>query len=135
LTTLDEAMVQELLDADLAFIAAVQKALADFDAAPPGGWQEWESWRKPDAWRNTVLPNLERYREGAEDGLREIKAGNPRRAFFAAQGQMGLSKKIEFDSAWASPAHQQAIADATERVSAIADRIWRIGHAQGLATP
>lgn len=135
MSKIDEAMIQELLDADRALIGAVQKALADFEAAPPSGWQQWESWRKPDPWRTTVLPNLERYRQGAEEGLRELRAGNAKRAFFAGQGQMGLTKKIELDSSWATPANQKAIADAIERVSVIADRIWRIGYAEGLAKP
>ena len=133
MSNIDEEMVQELVAADRALVEAVQKALSDFDAAPPPGWQQWESWRKPDPWRNTVLPNLERYRQGAEEGLRELQSGRPKRAFFAAQGQMGLTKKIEFDSGWATPANRKAIDDAIERVGVIADRIWRIGHAEGLA--
>ena len=135
MSKIDEPMVQELLDADRALLEAVRKALADFDAAPPPGWEQWESWKKPDPWRNTVLPNIERYRLGAEEGLREIRAGNPKRAFFAGQGQMGLTKKIEFDASWATPENRKSIADAIEGVDAAADRIWRIGYAEGLAKP
>jgi hypothetical protein len=105
----------------------------DFDAAPPAGWQQWPTWRKPDPWRHTVLPNVERYLKGAEDGLREFQAGQPKRAFLSAQGQMGITKKIEFDLGWASPPNQKAISDAIESVSEIADKIWRIGYAEGLA--
>lgn len=135
MTKIDEAMVKDLVDADAALVAAVKKALSAFDAAPPAGWRQWPAWRKPDPWRDTVLPNLERYRQGAEDGLRDFRAGNPRRAFQAAQGQMGLTKKMEFDSSWTTPDHQKAINDAVSRVSEVADRIWRIGHAEGLARP
>jgi hypothetical protein len=135
MSKIDEAMVQDLLDADAALIASVKKALAGFDAAPPAGWRQWPAWRKPDPWRDTVLPNLERYRQGAEDGLHEFRAGNVKRAFQAAQGQMGLTKKLEFDFSWMPPEHQNAIRDAIDRVSEVADTIWRIGHAEGLARP
>lgn len=135
MTKIDEAMVKDLLDADAALIEAIEKALAGFEASPPAGADQWPSWKTPDPWRDTVLPNLERYRKGAEEGLREFRAGNPRRAFQAAQGQMGLTKKMEFDSGWAAAADRKAIEDAVERVSAAADRIWRVGHAEGLARP
>ena len=135
MTNIDETMVQDLVDADRAFIGAVRKALADFDAAPPADLQQWPTWRRPDPWRDTVLPNVERYLQGAEDGLREFKAGKPKRAFLAAQGQMGITKKVEFDLGWTTPAHQQAINDAMTRISEVADRTWRIGYAEGLAKP
>jgi hypothetical protein len=135
MSAIDETMVQELLAADRALIGAIEKALADFDAAPPSGWEQWPTWRKPDPWRETVLPNLERYRRGAEEALREIQSGNPRRAYVAGGSQADLSKKMEFDSSWAAPAHRQAIDDGISRVVAAADRLWRIGHAEGLAKP
>jgi hypothetical protein len=129
-TGLDEAMIQELLDADVAFSDAVQKALGDFHAAAPAGWQQWEPWRKPDPWQDTVLPHLQKYREWSEEALREFKSGNPARAFEAASGQMGLSKKIDYDLGWATPENQQALEAALDRVDAAADRIWRLSRAQ-----
>ena len=135
MSKIDEAMVQDLVDADAALIEAIKKALAGFDAVPAAGWRQWPSWRKPDPWRDTALPNLERYRQGAEEGLRELRAGNPKRAFQAAQGQMGLTKKMDFDDGWMTTDHQKAVREAINRVGETADRIWRIGYAEGLARP
>jgi hypothetical protein len=129
-TGLDEAMIQELLDADVAFIDAVQKALGDFHASAPAGWQQWESWRKPDPWKDKVLPHLQKYREWSEEALREWKKGNPAPAVEAATGQMGLSKKIDFDLDWATPENRQALEAALDRVAAAADRIWRLTRPQ-----
>lgn len=123
---LDEAMVREMLDADVAYLEAVKKALADFKAQPPAGWEQWDGWRKPDPWETVVLPHLERYREWSEEALRELKAGNPARAFEVATAQLGLSKKVDFDLGWATPANQQAMEAALDRVSAAVDRVWRL---------
>lgn len=129
-SSLDESMIQELLDADVAFIGAVQKALADFQAAAPAGWQQWEAWRKPDPWQTTVLPHLQRYEQASQEALQEFRAGRPDRAFAAATGQMGLSKKIDYDLGWATPENQQALEAALDRLDAAADRIWRVQQAK-----
>ena len=132
--TVDEPMVQELLDADIAFAAAIRKAIEDFRASPPPDWQQWPTYRKPEVWEQRVLPHVDSWRKLSEEALRQLRAGNVQPAYQAGLAQTGLAKTLDFNLDWATPENRQAIEETMDRVDTAADRIRRIEYAQRTGT-
>ena len=127
-STIDPALAGSLQEAGAALIDSIRRAIHDFYAAPPAGWQAWELWRKPEPWETRVLPNLEDYQRDIQSALRAHRAGDIKPITRAAANYGGLSKDLEFDMAWRTEQNRLAVEQAARQVVRVADRIHRLGY-------
>jgi hypothetical protein len=127
-STIDPELARSLEDASTALIDRIRRAIDDFHAAPPHGWETWEMWRTPKPWEGRVLPNLERYHDHLQAALRAYAAGDITQITHEAGSYKGLAKDLDFDFAWMTEQNRAAVEQAISRVVHVASRIHRLGY-------
>ena len=128
----NQAITRDLADALQAaserLIASIRKAINDFQANQPPGWQTWENWRTPKPWTDKALPNLDRYHRDLKAALRAYQAGDIKPITVSAAGYAGLAKDLDFDTRWMTEKNRLAVDEAVDQLVGIAGDIHRLGY-------
>jgi hypothetical protein len=126
--TIDKNLARSLELASAHLIAKVRKAIEDFYANQPTGWQTWEIWRTPQPWKERVLPNLEQYHAELEKAMRALQAGDIKPLTLWGATYVGLGKDLDFDMRWMTEQNRLAVDEAVDRLVGVAGTIHRLGY-------
>jgi hypothetical protein len=127
-THITKEMVQEFDRRSRDLIGAIKKAIGDFYADPPAGWERWENWRTPHPWETKAMPNLSCYQEDIDNAISAFDMGDFHPIDKVGSYYSSLSKDMDFDMTWMTENDRIAITKSIDAATEIADRIHRIGY-------